>query len=567
MSDRKPVIMAVDDDPAALAIVEEHLRRRYSTDYEVLCDGSCAKALEILRGLRDDGVPVALVLADLWTSGLTGVQLLARARDIHPHAARALLIDWGGWGHRPTSEAIVEAMGRGEMDYYIPKPWRMPDEHFHKVVTEFLHEWSRGRASLPREIAVVGNLGQPRVHELRSVLARNGMPHEFHPNDSKRGKELLEGAGRAGERSPCVILMEGSSLVDPTNSELAAAYGGDTELADPDELFDVIVVGAGPGGLAAAVYASSEGLGVLTIERESIGGQAGASSLIRNYLGFARGVSGAELAQRAYQQAWVFGSRFLLMSEVTELRTESDRHVLVTSGGAEASARTVVLATGAAYRRIGIPALEDLVGSGVYYGASGPEAAAAAGKQVFVLGGGNSAGQAAMHLSRYAERVNLLVRAQSLAASMSQYLRDQLDACENVDLRFCTEVIDGCGDPRLETLTLRDNRTGETETVPAAALFVLIGARPNSDWLPDTIARDDYGFVPTDADILPEHGWALERPPRMYETTLPNVFAVGDLNQASVLRVAAAVGDGSVVIKQVHDALAEDEVAARSSAG
>jgi thioredoxin reductase (NADPH) len=567
MSDRKPVIMAVDDDPAALAIVEEHLRRRYSTDYEILCDGSCANALEMLRGLRAESVPVALVLADLWTSGLTGVQLLCRARDIHPHAARALLIDWGAWGHRPTSDAIVEAMGRGEIDYYIPKPWRMPDEHFHKVVTEFLHEWSRARATLPREIAVVGDPAQPRVHELRSLLARNGMAHEFHATDSEHGTELLEEADHAGRREPVVIFMEGRSLVDPTNSELAAAYGVNTELADPDEVFDVIVVGAGPGGLAASVYASSEGLQVLTIERESIGGQAGASSLIRNYLGFARGVSGAELAQRAYQQAWVFGSRFLLMSEVTALRTESDRHVLVTKTGVEACARTVVLATGAAYRRIGIQALEDLVGSGVYYGASGPEAASANGGHAFVLGGGNSAGQAALHVSRYAERVSLLVRADSLAASMSQYLRDQLEAAENVDLRLCTEVIDGSGDARLQKLTLRDHRTGDTETVAAAALFVLIGARPNSDWLPDTVARDDYGYVPTDADIRPEDGWPLERPPRMYETTLPGVFAVGDLNQASVSRVAAAVGDGSVVIKQVHDALAAEDVAARSSAG
>ena len=569
MSDRKPVIMAVDDDPAALAIVEEHLRRRYSTDYEVVCDGSCRRALEILRGLRTEEVPVALVLADLWTSGLTGAELLARARDIHPHAARALLIDWGAWGHRPTSDAIVESMRRGEIDYYIPKPWRMPDEHFHKVVTEFLHEWSRARSTLPREIAVVGQSGESRVHELRSLLARNGMAHEFHATDSEHGRELLEHAEHAGQRAPVVIFMEGRSLVDPTNTELAAAYGVNTELADPDQLFDVIVVGAGPGGLAAAVYASSEGLDVLTIERESIGGQAGASSLIRNYLGFARGVSGAELAQRAYQQAWVFGSRFLLMSEVMALRTEPDRHVVVTATGVEASARTVVLATGATYRRIGIEALENLVGSGVYYGASAAEAAAATGGHVFVLGGGNSAGQAAMHLSRYAERVSLLVRGTSLADSMSQYLLDQLGAAENVELRLCTEVIGGSGDPQLETLTLRDQRTGATETVPAAALYVLIGARPNSDWLPDTVARDDYGYVPTDADIRPEHGWPLERPPRMYETTLPGVFAVGDLNTASVARVAAAVGDGSVVIKQVHEMLMSSEIPSgdQSSAG
>ena len=562
MADRKPVIMAVDDDAVALAMVEDHLRRRYESDYEVVCERSCETAQELLRELRDDRAPVALVLAGLWSRGLRGDELLARVSGIHPHARRALLIDWGAWGDRDTTEAIVECMAKGEIDYYIPKPWRMPDEHFHRVVTEFLVEWSRARSTLPREIAVVGEPWQPRVHELRSLLARNGMAHEFHPADSERGTALLDEAEHSGQRAPVVVLLNGKSLVDPTNAELAAAYGVNTELADPDELFDVIVVGAGPAGLASSVYASSEGLRVLTIERESIGGQAGASSLIRNYLGFARGVGGADLAQRAYQQAWVFGSRFLLMSEVESLRTEPDRHVLVIAGGVEVCARTVVLATGAAYRRLGIPALEELVGSGVYYGASGPEAQAATGGHAFVLGGGNSAGQAAMHLSRYAKQVTVLVRGETLADSMSQYLLGQLAATANVELRFRTEVADGAGEARLETLTLRDRSSGDTETVPAAALFVLIGARPNSDWLPDTIARDDYGYVPTDADLRPDDGWALERPPRMYETTLPGVFAVGDLNQASVHRVAAAVGDGSAVIKQVHETLRSAETAA-----
>src|SRR5215213_6409507 len=373
MADRKPVILAVDDDSGALSMVEEHLRRRYESDYEVICETSCSAALETLQKLRGEEALVAVVLAALWTSGLSGAELLARVGVIHPHSRRALLIEWGAWGQRKTTDAIVGCMSRGEIDYYIPKPWQMPDEHFHRVVTEFLLEWTRARSTLPREIAVVGEPWRPRVHELRSLLARNGMAHEFHQTDAEHGRELLESTGHAGERAPVVVFMDGRSLVDPTNTELAAAYGVNTELADPDELFDVIVVGAGPAGLASSVYASSEGLSVLTIERESIGGQAGASSLIRNYLGFARGVGGADLAQRAYQQAWVFGSRFLLMSEVASLRSEPDRHVLTTADGAELCGRTVVVATGAAYRRIGIPALERLVGSGVYYGASGPE--------------------------------------------------------------------------------------------------------------------------------------------------------------------------------------------------
>ncbi len=555
MADRKPVILAVDDDPAALAMVEEHLRRRYSSDYEIVVQTSCSAALAHLDELRGNETPVALVLAALWTSGLNGAELLARVGTIHPHSRRALLIEWGAWGQSKTTKAIVDCMGRGEIDYYIPKPWRNPDEHFHRVVTEFLLEWSRARSSLPTEIAVIGEPWQSRVHDLRSLLARNGMAHSYHPTDSERGRELLEEAGHPGERKPVVVFLDGRSLADPSNAQLAAGYGVNTELGDPDELFDVIVVGAGPAGLAAAVYASSEGLSVLTIEKESIGGQAGSSSLIRNYLGFQRGVGGADLAQRAYQQAWVFGSRFLLMSEVESLRTEPDRHVLTLAGGAEVHGRTVVLATGAAYRRLGIPALEELVGSGVYYVGSGPEAAASAGGDVFVLGGGNSAGQAAMHISRYARKVTILVRGETLADSMSQYLRGQLEATENVELRRCTEVIDGAGEARLETLTLRDRNTGETETVPARALFILIGARPNSDWLPASIARDDYGYVPTDTDLSPADGWPLERQPRVWETSLPGVFAVGDLNQASIARVAAAVGDGSAVIKQVHETL------------
>ena len=285
----------------------------------------------------------------LWTSGLSGAELLARVGVIHPHSRRALLIEWGAWGQRKTNEAIVRCMSRGEIDYYIPKPWQLPDEHFHRVVTEFLLEWTRARSTLPREIAVVGEPSS-RVHELRSLLARNGMAHAFHATDSDGGKRLLETTGHAGERGPVVVFLDGRSLVNPSNTQLAAGYGVNTEVADPDELFDVIIVGAGPAGLASSVYASSEGLSVLTIERESIGGQAGASSLIRNYLGFARGVGGADLAQRAYQQAWVFGSRFLLMSEVASMRTELDRHVLTTGGRSRA-----VRAHGRARHRRGVP--------------------------------------------------------------------------------------------------------------------------------------------------------------------------------------------------------------------
>jgi thioredoxin reductase (NADPH) len=557
MTDRLPVIVAVEDEPVAREEIEGQLRRRYSADYEVVCERSCADALDVLRDLRDAARPVALVLADQWMNGMKGDELLGRVRELHPHARRALLIDWGGWGHRPTAEAIVRAMAKGDIDYYIPKPWKSPDEHFHRTVTDFLHEWSRGRSTVPREIVVVGPPWAARVHQLRSLLARNGMAHAFHATDSPEGVRILEEAGLEGERRPLVVTMDGRTLVDPTNAELATAYGMDTRLSDPDRVFDVIVVGAGPAGLAAAVYAASEGLEVLTVERESIGGQAGASSLIRNYLGFSRGVSGAELAQRAYQQAWVFGSRFLLMTEIVSLEGKPGRYVVKTADGTEASGRTVVLATGASYRRLGVPSLEALVGAGVYYGASGPEAAALAGNHVYVLGGGNSAGQAAMHLSRYAETVTIVVRGESLAASMSTYLRDQIEATDNIALRVGTEIASCSGEARLSELCLRDRATGGVHTVSAAALYVLIGAVPRTEWLPPAVARDDWGYLLTGPDV--RGAWPLERPPQMLETSLPGVFAVGDVNHRSVARVASAVGEGSVVIKQVHESLLADD--------
>jgi thioredoxin reductase (NADPH) len=352
-----------------------------------------------------------------------------------------------------------------------------------------------------------------------------------------------------------VVLVGGGVLVDPTNAELADAYGVSTTLEDQSD-FDVVVVGAGPAGLAAAVYASSEGLDTLVVERESIGGQAGSSSKIRNYLGFARGVSGAELAQRAYQQAWIFGARFLHTRSVTALRPEGGRYALELSDGSEATAAAVVLATGIAYRRLGIPELEALQGTGVFYGASVSEARAHTGQEVYVVGGGNSAGQAAVHLGRYAARVTILVRRASLAETMSRYLIDEIDAAENIEVRPHTEIVGGAGEGTLKSVELRDCRTGDLETVPAAALFLMIGAQPHTEWLPETICRDERGYLLTGSD-LPEGDWSLERPQLMLETSLPGVFAVGDARHGSTKRVASAVGEGSVVIEQVHQLLSQ----------
>jgi thioredoxin reductase (NADPH) len=550
----RPVILAVDSDLSSLGHVSAELERRYDRDYQVRYCGSPMEALQQLEAMGSAGDRVALVLAAQWMPELTGVDLLGRVGELHPQAKRALMIDWGEWGDEPTAEAIRDGMARGRIDYYALKPWKSPDEYFHRTLSEFLHEWARADVSVPQEITVVADPWSPRAHEIRNLLARNGVPHVFHPNVSPRGEEVLREAGREGSTEPVVVLLDGRVLVDPSNTELARSYGATTEL-DPAREFDVAVVGAGPAGLAAAVYASSEGLRALVVERESIGGQAGSSSRIRNYLGFARGVSGAELAQRAYQQAWVFGTTFVLMRDVTEMRAEGDRYVLTISDGSEVRARSVVLATGVSYRRLEIPALERLTGVGVFYGSSPSEAPRFTGGHVFVVGGGNSAGQAALHLSRYAARVTVVVRAGTLASSMSQYLRDEIDATPQIDVRLSTEVVDAAGEDRLEQLTLRSGN--DTVTVPADALFLLIGARPHTAWLPPEVVRDARGYVVTGDDVpvggAPDR--RREHAPRMFETSLPGVFAVGDVRAQSVKRVASAVGEGSVVIQQVHEHL------------
>jgi thioredoxin reductase (NADPH) len=549
----RPAMLIVEDESDARALIRGELQRRYGSDYRVVCQGSAVAALGKLERWRADGQPVALVLADQWMPDLTGEEFLARSKALFPDAKRAMLVDFGAWGDRRTADAMVRAMARGRMDYYVLKPWRRADEFFHRTITEFLHEWERASSASPQEIAVICERRSRRSHQLRDLLARNGVPHVIHDTDSAVGQRMLAEAGLQSVREPVILLMGGGVLVDPTNAELADAYGVSTTLEGHADV-DVAIVGAGPAGLAAAVYGSSEGLDTLVVERESIGGQAGASSRIRNYLGFQRGVSGSELAQRAYQQAWIFGARFLHTRAVTALRPDGDRHVLTLSDGSEASAAAVVLATGISYRRLRIEGLDALVGTGVFYGASVSEARALAGQEVYVVGGGNSAGQAALHLGRYAARVTILVRRASLVETMSTYLINEIEAADNIDVRPYSEVCGCSGEVSLEALTLRDCRSGETKTVPAAALFILIGAQPHTSWLPAEIRRDEWGYVLSGLD-LPAESWPLSRPPLPFETSVPGVFAVGDARGGSTKRVASAVGEGSVVIEQVHQLL------------
>ena len=539
MSQDRPFIFAVDSDPEAIQRIARELRR-YDADYRVVCGRSPEAALAQLERMRDAGERVAIVLAARGETGLRGEELLARVYDLHPYAKRALLIPWGGWADEETADVIRTAMTLGHIDYYILEPWTTPDELFHRLISEFLQEWRRATEGR-LELTVVAGLWSSRGYEIRNLLARTGVPHAFYASDSDDARALMQTCGAEVSDKPAVVLPDNTVLEDPSDDELAEhGYKVRIELDEPGEL-DVLIVGAGPAGLAAAVYASSEGLRALVVDHASIGGQAGSSARIRNYLGFQRGLTGRELATRAYQQAWIFGAEFLLMRSVTGLRA-TDAGFQVTIAGAEIEAKSVVLAMGVAYRRLGVPALEKLEGAGVFYGASPADAQQFTGGDVFIVGAANSAGQAAAHLSRYAARVTLVCRRPAPDA-MSQYLLDEVRAKENVVIRSSAEVVDGGGGSRLEWLVLRD-ASGETETVPADALFILIGAEPNTGWLPRGIARDEHGYVSTSAG---EH---------MFETSLAGVFAVGDVRSGSVKRVASAVGEGSVVIQQVHRHLA-----------
>ncbi len=539
MSDDRPFIFAVDPDPQAIQRITGELQR-YQSDYRVVCGPSPDAALTQLERMRDAGKRVAIVLAARGETGLRGEELLARVYDLHPYAKRALLIPWGGWADEETADVIRRAMTLGHIDYYVLKPWTTPDELFHRVVSEFLQEWRRATEGR-LELTVVAEPWSSRGYEIRNLLARTGVPHAFYSSDSDEARELLQSCGVQVSDRPAVVLPDDTVLDDPSDDELAEhGYKVRTELDDPGE-FDVVIVGAGPAGLAAAVYASSEGLRALVVDHASIGGQARSSARIRNYLGFQRGLTGRELATRAYQQAWIFGTEFLLMRSVSDVHATDTGH-RVTIDDSEIETKSVVLAMGVAYRRLGVPALEKLEGAGVFYGSSPSDAQQFTGGSVFIVGAANSAGQAAAHLSRYAASVTLVCR-RPAADAMSQYLLDELEGKENIQVRTSTQVVDGGGETRLERLVLRD-ASGATETVPADALFILIGAEPNTGWLPAEIARDDRGFVLTGAG---EH---------VFETSVRGVFAIGDVRSGSVKRVASAVGEGSVVIQQLHRHLA-----------
>jgi thioredoxin reductase (NADPH) len=552
----QPVILVVDDDMVGLTITEQELRKRYGRDYRVLGRQSAAAALDELRRLKDAGQPVALILADQHMPEMEGTDFLGAARGIDPVAKRVMLVSWGD---RSAPEAILTGCAVGQIEFFITKPWHTaPDERLHREVAGFLYEWSRLQRPVYEAVRVIGEPWAARSHELRDVLGRNGVAYGFYDAATPEGLEVLRDAGLEEARLPVAVVFGGRVLEDPTNREVAEALGVRSKPSS-DEC-DLLIVGAGPAGLAAAVYGSSEGLGTVVLEREALGGQAGMSTMIHNYLGFPAGISGDELTFRAYEQAWQFGAEFLFANEATSLRPAGGALDVGLSDGSSVRARSVILAMGVTYRRLAVPRLDAFRGSGVFYGSVSSEARSLRDMEVFVVGGGNSAGQAAIHLAKYARHVTLVMRGDGLTDSMSRYLVSFLENADRISLRPRTTVVDGDGDTRLRELTLEDRTSGERETLAADALFVMIGADPHTAWLPREIARDDQGFLLTglDAAGAAPRPWPLTRQPLALETSAPGVFAAGDVRAESVKRVASAVGEGAVAVRLAQQHLSAD---------
>ena len=520
----------------------------------------------MIRGLLASGTPVALVIGGVGEADPDGIEVLAPVRAIDRTISRVAAVRWGEWD---SARPVFDAVTMGKIDHWVTCPVQSPDEDFHETMTRFLGEWRSRRGGF-EPVQVIGEHWSARSLELRDAFSRNGIPIGFYDAGSARGRQRLRELGAESADLPVVVLRFGgrqSVLADPSNLEIAEAFGLMTPIPD-GEVFDVAVVGAGPAGLAAAVYASSEGLKTVVVEREAIGGQAGTSAMIRNYPGFAQGVSGTRLAFEAYTQAWFFGTTFVFMRQLEGLAREDGHYRLRLSDGGTLNARTVVITTGATYRRLGIPALEDLQGRGVFYGAGVSEAPAMRGQKVYVVGGGNSAGQAALHLAKWAQQVTVLVRSPSLIDSMSDYLIREIDAVPNVDVTYGVQVADGTGTDHLKSLVLEDTTTRAQYSVPADGLFVLIGSEPRTEWLGESVTRDRWGFILTGQDVPDDtdNTWPAGRQPLPHETSLPGVFAAGDVRHGSVKRVASAVGEGAITIPLVHrylEGIAVPEAAAR----
>ena len=548
----RPVLFVIDDDAGVVQALRDDLRRRFGADFRVIGESSAAAGLAALRRLADEHRQVALLIADHGMSEMPGTEFLARAHEMHPLAKRVLLVERDYSSRSP----VVQAMMLGQADYHLTMPWAL-EQDLYREISGFLAEWAKDQHVGFDLFQVIGGLRDRDTHELQELLTRFSEPFRFYDAGSEQGRLLLKSKDLDASRLPVVIRHDGYTMVRPTPAQVIEATGG-TVSCDVREC-DVVIVGAGPAGLTAAVYAASEGLQTVVLEETVSGGQAGNSPMIRNYPGFPHGISGHDLTRRACEQAWMFGAHMVFSQRAVGLGCQGGERIVRLDGGRQITARAVIVASGIAWRRLGVPRLEALVGAGVFYGAAGSETRAMQGRDVYVVGAGNSAGQTALHLARYARRVTMRVRRDNLAHTMSDYLIREIEASGNITVRLRTEVCDGRGDGHLEALTLYDKVGDRAGQVPAAALFVLIGGAPRTQWLPETVQLE-RGYIRTGRDLVQDgcgpSCWPLGgRAPLPLETSVPGVFAVGDARYRSIKRVASAVGDGATAVRLVHEYL------------
>jgi len=551
----KPALMTVDDDAEVLRAVERDLRHRYAERYRVLRAGSGATALEALRGLKKRNDPVGLLLVDQRMPEMTGVEFLGHSMEIYPDSKRVLLTAYA------DTDAAIRAINEAKIHHYLLKPWDPPAEHLYPVLDDLLEDWHAAFRPPFEGVRVLGHRWSPGSYTVRDFLARNQVPYRWFDVETAdkdaEVRHLAKAVGAEVSHLPMVIFPDGSSLAAPGATQLAERLG--LRVRADLAFYDLVIVGGGPAGLAAAVYGASEGLKTVMIEREAPGGQAGMSSRIENYLGFPSGLSGGDLARRAVAQARRFGVEILSPQEARAVRVEGPSRMVKLADGSELGCKVALLATGVSYRKLEVAGAERLQGRGVYYGSAMTEAMACTNEDVYIIGGANSAGQAAMYFSKYARRVVMLVRGDSLSASMSQYLIDQIQHTSNIHVETQSRVVEVHGDERLEALSIHCAKSGETNKVPATSVFAFIGAAPFTEWLAGVVERDERGFILTGNDLMRDGkrplGWPLDRDPYLPETSVPGIFAAGDVRHGSVKRVASGVGEGSIAVQFIHQYL------------